>query len=105
MSDLGLRSASLALGELEATPKYRALAASGTSRRFNSFRQRIEIIRAGCRAAALAAGEIEELQTELKALRADCRGPLLGGFRLFVDRALREISPTALILILQRDLL
>jgi hypothetical protein len=105
MGDLGLNSASLALGELEATPKYRALAASGTSRRFKSFQRRVEIIRAGCRAAAPAAGEIEELQAQLKALRADCRGPLLGGFRLLVDRALREISPTALILILPRHLL
>jgi predicted nucleic acid-binding Zn ribbon protein len=75
MGGLGLESASLALGQLEATPKYRALAASGTSRRFSSFRQRVEIIRAGCRAAAPAAAAIEELQAQRKALRADCRGP------------------------------
>ena len=105
MSDIGLRNASLALGELEATPKYRALAASGRSRRFNSFRQRVEMIRNRCLANLLTADETQDVRSQLKALRADCRGPLLGGCRWFIDRALREIGQAAPILILPQPLL
>ena len=95
-----LQRASLSLRELEESPKYRALAASGTSRRFNSFRQRVEMLRARCGVVSLNPAETQEVRTRLKELRAECRGSLLGGFRLLVDKALREIGQSASILFL-----
>ena len=97
---VALQSTSLSLSELEQTPKYRALAASGTSMRFNSFRQRVELVRTRCGTPSLSAAETQEVRTQLKALRAECRGPLLGGFRLLVDKALRQFGQEGLRLVL-----